>query len=31
MTPANAVLTSFTVSQMENRQQKAIDGYYHEV
>ncbi len=29
--PANAVLTSFTVSQMENRQQNAIDGYYHEV
>jgi hypothetical protein len=28
---ANAVLTSFTVSQMRNGQQKAIDGYYHEV
>jgi hypothetical protein len=29
--PGNNVLTSFTVSQMENGHQTAIDGYYHEV
>jgi hypothetical protein len=29
--PANAALTSFTVSQVENNQEKEIDGYYHEV
>jgi hypothetical protein len=29
--PANNVLTSFAVSQLENGQQKPIDGYYREV